>query len=539
MAEPMHKNKATLISTSRFPFILLVIALLVGSAFRLIPVSSSQERLLQQWPTEDGYLMLTIARNMALGHGMSTANGTMATNGTQPLATWVYSQVFRFVEGDKTKGVFWVLVLQWLIATIAAVSMYYLLHSVLSPWPQAKLSAATGASLWYVSTIYISHSMNCLESGLWMLAVMASLGAWYLLMVRDDTYGSRLRWRKATVVGLILGIATWVRIDAVFVIGAITASHVLGQVIGDSWRWPSIRVALVESIIIGMVAVLLVAPWLISNKLNFGSFIPISGTSQSTGMGFGANALLLPGKLFEYAYMVFGIPNAIEKSIVVQGMAFIGLLCWLAGLPRLTRKANADQRLMILAGVLMSMAYICYYGFFFGAAHFLARYLLPVGIFITGISSIYLVVLISRFWTTRRSRSRYLCLAVLGAVLISVAGQNVRVYLKALPHQHWQVVQWAQENVSAESWVGATQTGTLGYYHDRTINLDGKVNPEAMAARLQNRIPEYVVDSSISYLIDWAGLSAWAKIPPLSEHFELIVNDKKINLAVLKRSSLP
>ena len=35
--------------------------------------------------TEDGYLMLTVARNMALGEGMSVSNGTIPTNGIQPM----------------------------------------------------------------------------------------------------------------------------------------------------------------------------------------------------------------------------------------------------------------------------------------------------------------------------------------------------------------------------------------------------------------------------------------------------------------------
>ncbi|NJN67317.1 MAG: hypothetical protein HC884_11700 [Chloroflexaceae bacterium] len=29
--------------------------------------------------------------------------------------------------------------------------------------------------------------------------------------------------------------------------------------------------------------------------------------------------------------------------------------------------------------------------------------------------------------------------------------------------------------------IAAFESGTLGYFHDRTINLDGKVNPEVLA----------------------------------------------------------
>jgi hypothetical protein len=45
----------------------------VGAATRLVPILDGSTRLLRQFPTEDGYLMMTIARSIALGRGMTTA----------------------------------------------------------------------------------------------------------------------------------------------------------------------------------------------------------------------------------------------------------------------------------------------------------------------------------------------------------------------------------------------------------------------------------------------------------------------------------
>ena len=94
-------------------------------------------------------------------------------------------------------------------------------------------------------------------------------------------------------------------------------------------------------------------------------------------------------------------------------------------------------------------------------------------------------------------------------------------------------MEWVAENVDDEEWVGAVQTGTLGFFHDRTVNLDGKVNPAALEAREQDKIPEYVVRSDIAYVADWAGLAEWEEL--LAPHFELIVHDEVRNLAVLRR----
>ena len=125
------------------------------------------------------------------------------------------------------------------------------------------------------------------------------------------------------------------------------------------------------------------------------------------------------------------------------------------------------------------------------------------------------------------------------ALVLLALGLNVRLYLRGDQHMHFQVVEWVEENVPPEVWVGAVQTGTLGFFHDRTINLDGKVNPEALQARKENRAPEYVVEKGIQYLVDWVGIARWMDFPAISPHFELVVKDSQRNLAVLRRHGAP
>ena len=87
-------------------------ALAVGLVARILPLFDIGGRLLRQFPTEDGYLMLTIARNLALGKGFAVADGTIATNGTQPLATFLYASAFWLTGGERSAGVGIVLALQ-------------------------------------------------------------------------------------------------------------------------------------------------------------------------------------------------------------------------------------------------------------------------------------------------------------------------------------------------------------------------------------------------------------------------------------------
>ena len=45
----------------------------------------------------------------------------------------------------------------------------------------------------------------------------------------------------------------------------------------------------------------------------------------------------------------------------------------------------------------------------------------------------------------------------------------------------------------------------------------------------------YIIKHEIDYIVDWVGISGWVNIPPLNEHFTVIVNDSMNNLSVLKR----
>ena len=106
---------------------------------------------------------------------------------------------------------------------------------------------------------------------------------------------------------------------------------------------------------------------------------------------------------------------------------------------------------------------------------------------------------------------------------------------------HAQVVRWVDENVPPAAWVGAVQTGTLGYWHDRTVNLDGKVNPEALEARRRDgHVLGYVTQSRIDYIVDWAGVAGWIDHPEggFAEAFELVLRDPEANLSVMRRRTL-
>jgi hypothetical protein len=57
-----------------------------------------------------------------------------------------------------------------------------------------------------------------------------------------------------------------------------------------------------------------------------------------------------------------------------------------------------------------------------------------------------------------------------------------------------------QRYVSADYPVASGQTGTLGFMRDRVVNIDGKVNHEALKRR--EYIPEYLAERNVRWFCD-------------------------------------
>lgn len=492
-----------------------------GAVARLAPLVLGEERLLRQFPTEDGYLMLTIARNLAAGLGMSTAAGTMPTNGTQPLMTFVYSLGFLASGGDRESGVAIALVLQLAIALASAWFAWRLGRRLFERHPRGAALAAIAVGSWFASSFGVRHSMNCLETGAFALLVLAFADAW---TSPADPLGP---WsvRRSIGMGALLGLSAWARIDAVFLVAAACVAR---AVLGPGSRWRLTREQLASAVWMGATAVLAISPWLIHNHVEFGSVMPVSGRAEASFEPAGSNWMLLPVVLAEYLLVVFPVPNRFEShpAAVAVGVALVAGAA--AASIAVFRRSEARVRAAVALVGLYALGMSIYYGGFFSVAFFLTRYMFPLAIFAALLS----VTIADRALAAKPLRA----LALAGAVA-ALAFANLRLFKNGLANEHFQVVEWTRANVRDDEWMAAVQTGTLGFFHDRSINLDGKVNPAAFEALQRKSVPDYVAASPARYIADWASLSAWAEIPVIAEHFELIVNDPQLDLAVFRRRS--
>jgi hypothetical protein len=335
------------------------------------------------------------------------------------------------------------------------------------------------------------------------------------------------------ILGLTFGVCFLVRNDAVFLIAAILSARFV-------LLWPrdlrALRWRIVEGAVPGVVSLLIALPWLFYNYRLFGSIVPISGVAGSTHARFGQNLALVPTTIVELVTVIAPIPRAFESSTLIIWLSV--LLTGVAALLsiKLLWARSASGRFVLIAYLIFSILVIGFYGLFFGAGHFIPRFLGVLSPFfaLLGVSAGYRLLL------AMRDHHRRTITLKAGAALamVAVLGANWIIYRNGHYHQHMQVVDWVEAHVPNQTWVAAVQSGTLGFFHDRTINLDGKVNAEALrAAARDGGVTSYLLRSEATYLADWYGMASWAKIDKegFNSHFELIVADERANLAVLRR----
>jgi len=519
----------------RVGFIALTLLLgLVGLVVRLRGVLQPAEIMFRGFPTEDGYLMLTVARNLALGRGMTSAAGTMPTNGVQPLATLLDACCFWLVGGDRVSGVRLLLVVYTVVAIATAFLIVRLGRLMLGDGQASRRASLLGAAVWFSSPVTLFHTMNMLETGLYVAVVVLVA----VVFARGHAgRGSPWPLSRSVVLGGLLGLAFWARNDAVFLMAAIGVAHLLSASAGAPLRRRIAETATMAGIVLA-----LTAPWLLYSLRGFGHVVPVSGRAYLHTGAIAPKLQAAAVALFEQLTLLASFayhPVQHEGSfaaICALTLAFAAVALVVA----LVRSGRGREgSVMLLVPCLLAAGLLVFYVLFFDAPHFLRRYLFPLSPFLAILWG-YLVIRLGQALVAMRLR-----LVVPGLMLILVANFALRDGLTLRgPWRRgalFRGVEWVEENLTEETWVGAFQSGTLGFFHDRTVNLDGKINPEALRALEQGRQHEYVVESQIQFVVDWASiLGPWSRNDPVvPRNFEWVLLDAEGNFAILGRRSMP
>jgi hypothetical protein len=445
--------------------------------------------------SEDAYYSLAVARNLALGHGL-TIDGVHWTNGFQPLFTFLCSVFYLIMPHDDRITPLRMLTLVHWGAFVASAVLF---GSILSR--ALPVRAEVKGFVWLVGTICFSLSnfllvqaFNGLETGFLFLMVLLTLDR-VLRMT-----GSRTDYAG---IGILLGLCFLTRIDACFLVSGFCLAN-LGFGAGTLPR------RFVGSVIAGALAVFVSLPWLLYNQLVFGSLMPLSGQAYSSLRISGGRLLFSAAQSSNALVPYLRYPEWISRHgeafivLAITSLLFLMLLVVAAMLLNSERKKGDPARgeftpnsLLLAATVVLYCLFLTlYYGFVSTAIHFYARYLTPYAFLGVATVSIVLGITASR---SRRATYGVAAVLVLQAALLHV----VHSYMGKSGYYH-EGVALVRQHVPLGVAVASKQSGTLGYFSDDVVNLDGKVNADVTSyPGFPETLPQYLADHGIDWHVDW------------------------------------
>ena len=445
--------------------------------------------------TEDAFYALCVSRNLALGNGL-TVDGVHATNGFQPLFTVISALAYLPTGGDRVTSLRFVLLISYLVSVAAALVVGDLAAILAAP-ARRQVARALATLAWVGCGYTFFQHFNGLETGLALLL--------YALVARAWLRGAAESMAGTLALGVVLGLLILARIDgALFVAGlcvALAADHVVPA-----------RTRLARAATMGAVAVLLSSPWWIYNRAVFGSFMPTSGAAQQI-WGFVPDRLVAAGNATQMALAPMtalpgGAPVLDSLPVKLLRIVLVGALLvsfWRAAV----RGEFAQDDVLrgrlarLLRGLGIFLLGLC--GYYVAGSHAVwhyPRYFSPIAI---------PAVVALAIWLAGRPRPGQLAAVALIPALLSVNlvdfygpnAWNHNTFLTAeLP--------LVRSRVPSTDRVASWQSGTLGYFREGVLNLDGKVNAEAV--RRRGDMDAYLREQGIDWLVDWpnnvkAGLS--------------------------------
>jgi len=449
----------------------LSLALRPAASVFLIPLS------------EDGYYAMAIARNIAAGRGV-TIDGVTATNGFQPLFTFLQAGLFRLAGGDDALAVRLILGLHWLFQVGAALLVGQIAGDAL-PGGRPALRRALASFLYLSGTYLFLHHFNGLETGclLFLLAL-----AW-----RQVQCGRATGWAGLAGLGLLLGLIVLTRIDMAVLVVCLCGRELW---LGRERGWD---VALARAALLGGVALAVSSPWWLYNWIGFGSPMPISGTAQQ-GWALEAARGRWLGWAFGTAAMPWLFLGDFESRLadwlrlpLFLGMLFL-VLRWLLGgaADAMARQTRGYARALAATLLLLGL----WYGLAFFAVWFYSRYLAASALLGTVALAVAAAPLVARHPALGRIAGLVLVLPV--ATLAALAWHGQGLYGTILFRDQLALVQHA---VPPDDVVAAGQSGTLGFFRPHVVNMDGKVNPEIHA--YAGHPWDYLTERGIRWFADW------------------------------------
>jgi len=433
---------------------------------------------------EDGYYMLTVAWNLAEGRGLVYTYDIQTTE-IQPLTTFLFGGIAWIVQvcgGDKWVFVRAILAFGMILLPIFA----HLIGRLARQLPRDKETREKAYLAGFVLTFFNIELFRWftygLETGIYLV-----LMAFTFLIFANPTAEKTIRifigW------GILVGLTCLARIDFIVVFLLL----LLIAFIQD-------RTKIVAYVTTGMVSFMVVLPWFFYVYSVTGSWIPSSGGAQASFLSngtIGIGGRILASTIAFFSYLFPWIMPKKHILLLLGSIILTSMLIFWLSRQNTVGKLRLDlkQKPILSAWFAAIPILVLIYPAFFWAWHFYPRYFAPISIPVY----VCLAVLIAK---KLRSASRWVnpILYILTSTFFFFWAIVV-FHTKTIDYTFPVTTNYIQQHFSTAK-VGAFQSGTAGFFNPNVINLDGKVNHEALTYRQNNASDQYIEQENIDILID-------------------------------------
>ncbi|MGH7725074.1 MAG: hypothetical protein ACREOU_06555 [Candidatus Eiseniibacteriota bacterium] len=463
--------------------LVIVAAVLARAAYVLIaPIEQVAFR-----STDDAYYYFQVARNFALGHGL-TFDGLHPTNGFHPLWMLLLLPVYGLWGADPVLALRAVFVLVAIVAGVAAWFACRVFRRLGGAW-------AAGLGLLFLVQPFVLYPMvNGLETGVLIACLFALLD----FAQREDPLAPGAAPGAAIRLGALLGLTMLARLDSVFLVPAIALVLAFDALARDGSR--GLPGLVRKGVLLGLPFVLVVAPYLVWNRATFGHWVPISGAVKSTF----PSLWFEPGELRGFrALYGFG-----QVLFVGAALVLCAALARRAGGRAGTRSRLAETLeaipgrtsfvLLLAALGLANLLHAAYTVLFVAWGtqwwHFASYLPATLCLAVLGVS-----------WVDRLIGRRGLAYAGAAAVLVVAlfAGASWEKRQRGDVRTRWhEAALWARAHLPGNAVLAMTDCGYFAYFCGRpVVNLDGIINGyEYQDALATHRLEEFLARSHVTHV---------------------------------------
>ena len=436
---------------------------------------------------EDGFYMMLVAWNMALGKGI-VGNFDQAVTGIQPLATFVYAALAKGVllaGGDKSTFVRAVIAFGTLNLLWFAHLLGLLAKSLVGGRDATQVTQRQAYLLAVAMTALSFHAFRTftygLETGMYLLlfAQVVRMSFAYVGRPPDTPW-----CHQNVVMGLMVGVTALARVDFIVVFAGFAALALWNR----AARWQNVCV-------VGVVAAFVFLPWPVHVWQVSGSPIPSSGPAQGALITLSAAPERLA--MMGHALVQNLLPGLFTNSR--WEVALVSVLVMALAWPWRDRQLPGQNQRVARWWWLTLFFLAAVYVLCIWATHFYARYTAPLMVLAVPLAAASLA---NRLAGPRAKQATVCVVAALGVAFLAFT--VFVMHRGKLGNPHIISAGVVHERYAHVAQVGAFQSGVVGFDNTNVVNLDGKVNTAVLPYVKLGNIDAYLLaHPEIGVLIDW------------------------------------